>query len=167
MLAAMACLLAAALILVALPAGAGPLETGSEIELFALDDQHGNEHAVDGGVRAILFAQEMAGADLVKEALSESGAELLSEADAVYIANVSGMPTLIRRIFALPKMRRRGYPMLLDTEGTITQDFPGSEGRATLIQLEASKVVGISHYDSADAVRTALRSLRREPPAAE
>lgn len=153
--------LAIALILVALPAGAGPLELESQIETFTLDDQHGNQHTIDGGTRAILYAREMEGGKLVKEALSESGAELLSDADAVYVANVSGMPALIRRIFALPKMRRRGYPVLLDTEGTITRDFPGSEGRATLIQLETSKVVGIDHYDSAEAVRTALRSLRR------
>jgi len=105
----------------------------------------------------------MEGGEIVKTSLADFGAELLSDADAVYIADISGMPKLIRRMFALPKMRKRGYPVLLDTEGTVCADFPGSEGHGTMIRLESSRIVEINHYDSADEMRAALRSLLREP----
>jgi len=165
MLCAMSKWLALAMLVLATPAGAEPLAVGSDVAAFSLEDQFGVVHTVDESVRAIVFAREMEGGEIVKEALVEVGAVLLAEADAVYVADVSGMPSLIRRMFALPKMRKRDYRVLLDTEGSITADFPGREGEATLIQLDASRVSDISHYASMTALQEGLRSLSHESAA--
>jgi len=154
----------AAVLLAAFAAGAEPLAVGDRLEPFAIEDQHGNEHVVDARVRALLFARDMKGGGVVKQALADSGAALLAEADAVYVANVSGMPAVIRRMFALPSLRRRGYPVLLDSEGQITKNLPGVEDRATLIQLRELTVVDVTQFESSEAVREALHSLRRDSP---
>ena len=143
-------------------AGAEPLKPGDRLEPFAIDDQRGSPHTVDAQVRAILFARDMKGGDIVKAALAEAGAERLADADAVYIADVSGMPALVLRLFALPKLRRREYPMLLDTDGGLTQPLPAADGMATLIQLRKLEIIAVAHYDSSEAVRSALEALRRD-----
>jgi len=143
-------------------AGAEPLKPGDRLEPFAIDDQRGNPHTLDARVRAILFARDMKGGGILKGALAEAGAERLADADAVYIANVSGMPALVLRLFALPKLRRRDYPMLLDTDGRLTQPLPGADGMATLIQLRKLEIIDVTHYDSSEAVRSALDALRRD-----
>jgi len=170
MLCAMPRLIALLLLFAALPAWAedpAELAVGDAIDAFSLEDQHGVLHAVDQNVRAIVFAREMEGGEVVKEALADVGAVLLAEAGAVYVANVSGMPAIIRRMFALPRMRKRGYPVLLDTEGAVSERFPGRDGRATLIRLDALTIVGVDQFFAMEELQTALRSLAPEAAAGD
>lgn len=153
-------LLFIALLLAAGAAGAEPLGVGDRLEPFTLDDQHGEAHVVDARVHALLLARDMKGGEVAKQALADDGAELLAKADAVYVADVSGMPAVIRRLFALPSLRRRGYPILLDPEGQITRDLPGAENRACLVRLRELTVVEVTQFESSEALREALRSLR-------
>jgi hypothetical protein len=127
---------------------------------MSLEDQHGKPRRIDETARAILFARDMDGGGILKEALAESGPSLLEGAGAVYVADVSGMPRLIRRFFALPSMRRRAYTILIDVDGSVTERLPSAEGRATLMTLDALRLVRVTHFDSAADVRAALESTR-------
>jgi hypothetical protein len=148
------------------PAAAGPYAEGARIPALSLPDQHGETRQIDANVRAILFARDMDGGGVLKEALAESGPSLLEGAGAVYVADVSRMPGLIRRFFALPSLRRRDYPILIDTDGSATERFPSSEGQATLMVLDSLRLVGVSHFGSAAELRAALEKARpaEEPP---
>ena len=121
------------LLLLAAPAGAEPLAVGDRLEPFSLEDQHGAEHRIDASVSVILLSRDMKGGDVLERALEGTTAEMLSERKAVYVADISGMPRLVARLFALPSMRKRPYPMLLDRDGSRTRHLPSVEARATLI----------------------------------
>lgn len=153
--------LAATLLACASPGGSrgGPLLEGSTLSPFSIRDQHGETHRIDRSVRAIVFGREMGAGEIIKNTLAESGARLLTDARAVYVADVSGMPSIIRKLFAEPKLRKRPYPMLLDRDGSATTWFPGEEGRATLLILEQLEIVAIRHIASADELRTELSEL--------
>lgn len=147
---------------------AEPLQVGSQLDAFSIEDQFGKSHAVDGSLRAILFTRDMDAGELVKAALSEEGSARLAGAGALYVSDVSGMPGLVRRIFAIPSMRKRAYPMGLDVDGSLTRDFPSTEGRATLLVLDGLRVTRIEELDSPEAIRAALSGLAApEPGAAE
>jgi hypothetical protein len=147
---------AISLLLLPLSAWPGALQVGGTLPALTLRDQHGESRAIDAGLKAILFSRDMDAGGIVKDALKEGGAELLAGAGAVYVADVSAMPRLIRRIFAIPSMRRRGYPMLLDMEGSATVDFPGGKGQPALITLDELRVTAIESFESAQALRAAL-----------
>jgi hypothetical protein len=147
---ALVCALAAA------AAGAEPLAVGSALAAFEIDDQHGVTHRVDESVRILLFTREMKGGDVVKETLAETDASLLAERGAVYVADISGMPGLVARLFAIPRMRERPYPMLLDRDGELSRDFPSVEGQATVLFLEKLRVTKVEHFGSAQELRSAL-----------
>ncbi len=144
------------------PAHAQSFEVGSRIASFALEDQHGQSRVVDANVRAILFSRDMDGGAIVKEVLAEGGAETLEATATVYVADVSGMPGIIRRIVAEPRMRKRPYPMLLDRDGELTRGVPSEKGKATLLVLERLRVVRIEYFAGADALAAAL--ARRHAP---
>ncbi|MFQ5514561.1 MAG: FAD/FMN-containing dehydrogenase [Myxococcota bacterium] len=154
------------LLLPSLAASEAHLE-GSLLEPFTLRDQHGLLHEVDESVHAILFSREMEGGKIIKQTLSEDGAALLERARAVYVSDISGMPALIRKIFALPRMRRRPYPMLLDTDGSVTERFPASKGHATLLVLDKLHIEKIAHLDSPAALTAELEKLAAETPESE
>ena len=113
---------------------------GDAIEPFTLADQHGEDRTVDASVKVILFSRDMDGGDFLKRGLADVAPGYLDGKKAVYVADISGMPGLIARMFAIPAMRDRPYSMLLDRDGETTKRLPDVEGQATLIFLERLSV---------------------------
>ncbi|MCA9501519.1 MAG: hypothetical protein H6748_04610 [Spirochaetaceae bacterium] len=129
---------------------------GEVLSPIALEDQHGVLHQIDDSTRVVLFSRDMDGGRLLKAALAEVPASALTERGAVYVSDISGMPRPVATLFALPGMRRRPYPMLLDRDGEVTRVLPDVEGRATLLFLVGLRITRVEHVDSAEAVREAL-----------
>ena len=160
-LGALRLLISTLLALAATSSLAAEFTVGELIQPFQLYDQHDALHEVDADTRIILFSRDMKGGDLLKAALNDVSKTFLSERDAVYVSDISGMPRIIAKLFALPSMRRRPYSMLLDRDGTSTQIIPDVEGQATLVFLNALQVDRIEHVSTADDITRLLSS----PPA--
>ena len=143
-------------VLVAVRASGEPLAVGSPLPPLTLPDQHGNAHAIDEAVRVVLFTRDMKGGGVVKEALQTDGRAFLERHHALYVSDVSRMPGFIRATIAKPRLRGRGYPILLDEEGTATADFPAAEGKATILFLEKLRVVRVAQAGSVDELRKAI-----------
>lgn len=161
-------LLAALSTLLAALASAEPYAVGAELAALALSDQHGESRSIDAGTRVVLFSRDMDGGKVVREALEargEGAAALLDERRAVYVADVSRMPGLVRRLIALPRMRARPYPVLLDEQGEPTARFPSQEGRATVLFLDGLRITRIAYEDAPDAVLAVLGVAAEEPAA--
>jgi hypothetical protein len=142
--------------LLAVRAGGEPLAVGSTLAPRTLPDQHGTTHAIDESVRVVLFSRDMKGGGIVKEALQDDGRAFLERHGALYVSDVSRMPGFIRATIAKPRLRGRGYPILLDEEGRATADFPAAEGKATLLFLDALRVTRIEQAGSVEDLRKAL-----------
>jgi hypothetical protein len=138
------------------PALAEGIAVGDTLAAITLEDQHGAAGGVDAATRGVLLTRDMDGGGLVREALAADGAAQLARAGAVYIADVHRMPGPIRRFIALPRMRERPYPVLLDTEGKATAALPSAEGRAIWLRLDALRVAEIRLLGSAEEVRAVL-----------
>lgn len=138
-----------------------PLQEGNTLAAFSITDQRDAKHDVDASIRVILFSSDMDANSLMKEVLEKEGKEKLAQAGAVYVADISRMPGVITSLFALPSMRKRDYPMLLDREGTLTATWPRRDEQVTLITLDQLRVVKIEYLASADAIRERLAELAR------
>jgi hypothetical protein len=147
-------------LLVAAPALADPYAVGSQVAPLALADQYGAPHPLDESVRVVVFSREMKAGGVVKAALEKDGAAVLEANRALYLSDVSGMPALVRSLFALPGLRRRGYRIAIDTAGEATRDFPSLEGRPTVLVLDALRVVRIEHPATPEELRRALEASR-------
>src|SRR5512147_153168 len=119
-----AALVAAGWASVAVSIAAATLGPGMSLPPLTLTDQNEAAATIGPDVRLILFTRDMSAADIVKEALAENGTTLLDGAHAVVLSDISAMPRLITRLFALPAMRKRPYRMILDREGAPTADLP-------------------------------------------
>jgi hypothetical protein len=133
-----------------------PYKEGEQMAEIVLEDQHGATGTIDGDTRQVLFTRDMDAGDVVKAALAHDGAALLAAGGTTYVADISGMPSLVRHLFALPKMRKREYSMLLDIDGEATRRFPGQPGNATLIVLDGLKITGVHYLADTDEVKAAL-----------
>jgi len=155
--------LALSLVLVAASAVAaepdkGPpsLSIGDPVPAIALRDQNGAELRVDPSTRILVFTRDMEGGKLTKEAFAEEGSTMLTKAGAVYLSDVSGMPALVRSMFAMPAMKKRPYPVAIDESGEATAALPSREGKVTILTLDAGRITAITFAASAAEVRAAL-----------
>ncbi len=144
------------LLLGPLMAPASALELGQPLPYLTLDDQHGAAHSVDAGLTYLVFTRDKAGSDLATEALSGLTPEQLTEAGAVYVADISAMPAIITKMFAMPKMRKQSFLTLLDNQGVATANFPAEEGKVSLLRFDAGSYQGVEYLSDAEALRTRL-----------
>lgn len=121
------------------------LQTGEAFPVTSLEDQHGQPITIDDQTQRVLFTADMAGGKVVRALLDEreNAAELLTSARAIYLSDVSGMPSLIRKMMALPAMRKRPYPIMLDIEGVVSAALPRQENAVTVIELEKLTVTSL------------------------
>lgn len=133
------------------------LAVGDPLSSFVLKDQNGAEVRIDDSVGVLVFTRDMTGGALVKEALAERGRETLAKANAIYLSDISGMPSFVRYAFGLPALRKRPYPVALDEGGALTSNQPYREGSATILHLEAGKVVSVTFASTSAEVAAALR----------
>lgn len=150
--AAVACALASGF---AAAAGA-ELAVGDALPELTLEDQHGESHTLGADTKLVLMPGDMDAGDVLKEALADADAAALAARGAVYLADISGMPRMVARLFALPSMRRRAYPMLLDRDGTATAAFPRRAGEVTLIFVEGGRIARIDYATAIGPIRGAL-----------
>lgn len=141
---------------------ADPVRVGTTLPEIALGDQTGVAMTVGPSTRCILVTRDMDGGKIVKEALAADGDALLESAQAIYISDISRMPALVTRLFALPALKKRPYRVLLDRDGKATTLLPSEEGKVTVIVLDSGVVARMEFAVSADEVRTALAA---SPPA--
>ena len=138
-------------------AAADTYTPGSKIKPFELSDQHGKPHTVDEDVRLIIFASDRKASDIVHEALKFHNDTYLPVHHAVYILNISAIPSIICRMFVLPKMRKYSYSVLLDKKSGATHMFPRKEGRLTLIKLDKMLVKSLEFIDSREELTRAIK----------
>jgi hypothetical protein len=148
-----------ALCVAAAASAQGPAVVPDRLAAFELPDQHGDPRRVDGAVRVLLLSRDMDGGAVVRGALEAKGSgagAFLAERGAVYVADVSRMPGIVRSLFAIPRMRGRPYPVLLDTTGEATAALPSEPGRATVIWLEDLRPVRVELVGAPDELLAKL-----------
>lgn len=92
---------------------ATPLQVGNSLSPIELKTQHDKVVKVRNDVKTLLFAVEKAPSDLVNKFLVKQDPNFLIASKAYFIADISGMPSMITKMFAIPKMKKLPYEILL------------------------------------------------------
>lgn len=136
------------------PPVSGPLlNVGQNFPIFTLNDQFDKEVALTSNTSWVLFSKEKDVNAMVHGVL-QSHKDFVSQG-GLYVVNISAMPSLVTKLFAMPKMRKYPYSMALDTEGTTTNTWPVQTGAATLFKLKGGRIEEIVYIKTAEEL-TAL-----------
>lgn len=163
-LTALVCALALAL---PLTADAAPLAEGLAMPTLSLNDQYDKPAPVGRATRWLVFAAEKSVSDMVSAVLAAEPAGVVDRLRLVYVADISGMPALVTRMFALPKLRERPFPIALVREpAQVAQvsDIPRTAGSATVLRLDGGRVTQVATAHQAAELR-ALLGLPSSPAA--
>jgi len=130
--------------LLALGLNASPLVLDSTITNLKIKDQHEVEHTLDKNIKTILFASDKKTSDLLRDyllPLSEKE-NILEKNSAIYVADISNMPSLITKYIALPKMKKYPFSILL-LDDTNKDNFTKEDGKIIVYSIKDGKIVDI------------------------
>ena len=148
---------AALLLLCLLSTAVLALEPGERLAPWTLLDQHDVPYTLNDETHILLVARDMDGAKLVNAALEGKPKGYLDERHAVFLADISRMPSVIATLFAIPKMRDYNYRILLDRDARIAPRYQAGEGQVLWLQLDGLQIVAQQVFTRADDLRQALK----------
>jgi hypothetical protein len=139
------------------------IHVGESLPKIKFVDQNDQTHELDNEIRILLFAHGKQTGSLVMEILKDAGPAHLQKLNAVYIADISGMPSLVTRLFVLPKMRKIDSPIYLARNSGQAAWLPKKEDKVTLVKLTNGSVTQISFLTNEESLRSILGIQRSLP----
>ena len=137
---------------------AAPLAVDSVVENIKIKDQHEAEKIIDAKIKTILFASDKKTSDLLRDyllPLSEKE-NVLEKNSTVYVADISGMPSLISKFIALPKMKKYPFSVLL-LDDTNKDNFTKEDGKIIVYSLDNGKVVKIEKISTTEELANIIK----------
>lgn len=136
------------------------MEPGERLAPWTLLDQFDAPYTLNDETHILLVARDMDGAKLVNAALEGQPKGYLEQRQAVFLADISRMPSVIATLFALPKMRDYNYRILLDRNARIAPRYPAGEGEVLWLQLEDGQLLEQKVFKDATTLKQALDSVQ-------
>ncbi|MBF7065681.1 hypothetical protein ACOL3B_04740 [Aliarcobacter butzleri] len=128
---------------------ANPLTVNNSVPELKIKDQFEKEHTLDSNVKTIIFSATKDESNTIKEFLNSKGNDFLTTNHIVYVADITGMPSLITKFIALPKMKNYSFPILLiDEENKVL--FPVEKDKITIITLDNSKITDVKYIKTTE-----------------
>ncbi len=142
----------------ALGLNAASLNVDSTVNDIKIKDQFEKEHTIGTNVKTILFASDKKTSDMLRDYLLPISEKenVLEKNGAVYVADISGMPSLISKFIALPKMKKYPFSILL-LDDTNKANFTKEDGKIIVYSLEAGKVVKIDKISTKEELANIIK----------
>lgn len=139
-------LLFSVLLLVATFANA--LNIGDSTPTFDIKDQFEKAHKISPESKTILVAGDKSTSEILRDYLLTKEKGFLEANKSNYVADISGMPSLIAKWFALPKMKEYPFSILLVDEEQ-TKSFTKKEDNITVYTVTNGKISDIKYVKDA------------------
>ena len=144
--------------LLALGLNAASLNIDSSIVDIKIKDQFDKVHTLNSDVKTILFASDKGTSDMLRDyllPLSEKE-NVLEKNGAVYVADISGMPSLISKFIALPKMKKYPFSILL-LDDSNKDNFVKEDGKIIVYSVVDGKITNIKKISSKEELANIIK----------
>lgn len=135
---------------------AEPVTVGQALPTLAIQDQHEQSWQMTNTTRLLILATNRSASGVVQNLLNTQDKHFLSSRHALYAADLSRMPGLITRSFALPALRELAYPVGIVMNGQLLKDWPRHDKAVTLLWLNKGTLERIEFAQDDTQLRHAL-----------
>lgn len=140
--------------------GSAKIAVGSRLEPFTLKEQFDKPHTLGEDTKKIIFVFEKATGHLVKEYLDTKPADYLQRRKILFVADVSPMPSLIRKYVALPDLREHQYPVMLIYDEAFANSYKNKKfaDKVMIVTLDKLVVKGVKFVSDAAELEKEIES---------
>jgi len=133
------------------------LNIGSKID-FTLPDQFDRPHTLSKDTKLLIFAFSKESGHAIKEFLKNRPKDFLDKHKAIFIADISPMPVVIRNTFALPDLKKSPFSVLLIYDKELSKKIKPNEKRDQIVVATLKdKVITDIKYIPNDKVETIFK----------
>ncbi|MEM0909352.1 MAG: hypothetical protein AAGJ37_00140 [Pseudomonadota bacterium] len=132
------------------------VKIGDEIILPALKDQFEQTQQLQTDTKWLLFAHDMDGTNIARDALDGQTAESMNNAGIQFFADISGMPGLISKFIAMPRLQKLPYSIALARDKEQLVSIPREDDKTTVVKLNEGRIEAITIADSATEIKGML-----------
>ncbi|MDQ7062123.1 MAG: hypothetical protein Q9M43_13795 [Sulfurimonas sp.] len=136
-----------------------PLKVGSSLSLldnYEYETPKGRMMKIPAESTLLLFAFEKDTGALVNDYLRTKNQYYIQKHKAVFVADISKMPTVITNMFALPKMKKYKHLLYLHYGKEFRHLVPHLDDKITLIRFTDGKVTNISFATTRKEIQEAI-----------
>lgn len=124
---------------------------GDTLPAFKIENQFEEPAELNAETKWIIFSSDMNAAKMLTEYLNEN-AKNLDLTKTLIISDISKMPGLVSKMFAIPKMKKYNFKLALDKTGEATKSWPRQEGTITVMKVSALKVESMEEIKTKEGV---------------
>ena len=104
---------------------------------------------IDSNIKTIIFSASKTEGTTIKEFLLTKDKDYLTTNKAVYVADITGMPSIITKVNCNAKMK--GYPFsVLLVDDSNKGLFPVKEDMISIISLDSGKITDVKYVKTAE-----------------
>jgi len=134
-------------------------EIGKPFPAYTLEDQFGATNSLASTTRFVIIASEKDVSGKVNTWLKGKEQGFLPDHQTEYVSDIEPMPGIITSLFALPKMKKYPFTLLLNREKEFAKIYPGQKEKIALFQLDDQQVLTHIHYlDKAEELDALIAS---------
>ena len=116
-------------------------QIGKPFPSYTLEDQFGQTNTLSTETRFVIVASEKDVSGKVNDWLKPKAPDFLAAHKTEYVSDIEPMPGIITTLFAMPKMKKYPFKLLLATEKSFAATYPKEKGRIALFVLDANQVL--------------------------
>jgi hypothetical protein len=118
-----------------------------------LPDQFETKTSLNQDTQWLIFSGDKDISDKINKVFDDLKVTDINSLRGIYIADISKMPSLVTSMFAIPKMKKYNFKVVLDQDGALTKNLPREEKKATLIKLNKLEIVETQYTESIDVIK--------------
>ncbi len=112
------------------------LEKGQPFPAYTVTDAFGQTNTLAETTRFVIIASEREVSGKINDWLKTKGPNYLDDRRAEYVSDITTMPGIITTLFALPKMKKYPFKILLADDPAFATTYPSRPGKIALFILD-------------------------------
>ncbi len=136
------------------------LVIGKSLSDMKLSDQNEKRQMLKADTKIVFFSFIKSTGRACNDFLKKKPANFLAKHRAVYVANISGAPSFIKKIFILPDLKKLKFPVLLINNDALLAAY--SKGvdkeKIVVVYLENKKIIKIENLNNIKALEALFSS---------
>ena len=134
------------------------IKVGNTLKPFTLNDQFEKSHTLTPDTKKIIFVFAKKSGHTVREYFNTKPTDYLKKHHYVFVADVSGMPSIIYKMFAKSDLQEHKYPIWLIFDAKDSAKFVDEKNRDKImvVTLDDLKIKKVQFFDDVEGLKKAL-----------
>lgn len=122
------------------------VETGKPFPSYDLVDQFGTPHTLADDARYVFISSEKSISGSIADWLKTKDKDYLTNLKAEYVSDITPMPAIITKMFALPKMKKYPFTVYLADDKEFEKTYPAQKKKIAFFELGEGHEVKAIHF---------------------